>query len=217
MKKSRSATGLLAFCAFTLLALNVFGQGALKATRIKSTELPKSIKYTGNLQEALRFSDKQGDFIAITTETGETASKTATDEGARDAALYAYLYKVSGGSASQVWKVQDFIKDCPVDIEANFIANTFQVTDLNQDGVAEIWLLYKTVCHGDVSPSNMKIIMYQGQQKFAMRGRNKVEYAAGKFEGGEYTFDEAFSNGPAAFRTFATKLWNKHIMQVWEK
>jgi hypothetical protein len=62
----------------------------------------------------------------------------------------------------------------------------------------------------------MKIIMHEGTQKFAMRGRNKVEYEANKFEGGEFTFDQAFLTGLPVFRNFAKELWNKNIMQVWE-
>ena len=75
--------------------------------------------------------------------------------------------------------------------------------------------MYKTVCHGDVSPCNMKIIMYQGQQKFAMRGQNKVEYAKGEFAGGDYKFDQSFVNGPMVFRVFAKQLWDKNIMETW--
>jgi len=76
--------------------------------------------------------------------------------------------------------------------------------------------MYETVCHGDVSPSDMKIIMYEGQQKFAMRGENKINYGTGDngqkmYAGGEYKIDDAFSNGPTVFLEFAKKLWNKNI------
>ena len=76
--------------------------------------------------------------------------------------------------------------------------------------------MYKTVCHGDVSPSNMKVIMYQGLQKYAMRGRNKVKISETETEGGEYTFDKVFVDGPISFRNFAIKLWEKNILQKWE-
>lgn len=62
----------------------------------------------------------------------------------------------------------------------------------------------------------MKIVMYQAGKKHAVRGRNKVEYAEGKFDGGEYTFDPAFNKALPAFKVFAKDLWNEHIMQVWE-
>ena len=61
----------------------------------------------------------------------------------------------------------------------------------------------------------MKIIMYQGQQKYAMRGQNKVKVSDKEFYGGDYKFDNAFLDGPTMFRDFAKKMWNKNIMQIW--
>lgn len=127
----------------------------------------------------------------------------------------AFHFILTTDSTKLTWKVYDFIKDCPVDIEASFINNTFKVTDLNNDGVAEVWLMYKTVCHGDVSPCDMKIIMYQGQQKFAIRGQNKVQVSDKEFYGGDYKFDKAFADGPKEFLEFAKNLWTKNIMQKW--
>jgi hypothetical protein len=129
--------------------------------------------------------------------------------------LYANHFILKGNDTLQTWRVYDFISDCPVDIEAKFIKNSFQVTDLNQDGRGEIWIMYKTVCHGDVSPSDMKIIMYQGQQKYAIRGQNKVQITDKEFYGGKYKIDKAFANGPKVFLTFAKKLWDKNIIQLW--
>lgn len=91
-----------------------------------------------------------------------------------DAQIFAYHYILKQNKAVQTWRIYNLIMDRPVDIEAEFIKDSFQITDLNQDGISEIWVMYKTVCHGGVSPSNMKIIMYQWQQKFALRGPNKV-------------------------------------------
>jgi len=73
----------------------------------------------------------------------------------------------------------------------------------------------------------MKIIMYQGTQKYAMRGTNKVCVGEdeveknGKIEtikiymGGDYTFDNAFKNGSDEFREFAIKLWNDNVIESW--
>lgn len=61
----------------------------------------------------------------------------------------------------------------------------------------------------------MKIIMYEGEQKYAMRGRNKVQLDEKEFEGGEYTFDSVFEKGPKQFRDFVKTLWDKNIMQTW--
>lgn len=188
----------------------------VKVTILEKSKLPSGIKYPGKLQNALRWSDKSGDNILVTAETGNYRNpKFKHENDGADAELYAGHYMV-GDSLQLTWKVYDFINDCNVDLEATFIKNTLQVTDLNNDGVGEVWLMYKTVCQGDVSPLTMKIIMYEGNQKFAMRGHNKVKVSASEYIGGDYKFDEAFSAGPVAFRDFALKLWNKNILQKWE-
>ena len=201
-----------------LCSIATFGKGQINTTNLDTTNLPTGIKFLGNIKTAVRWTDKLGDNIVITTETGETINKTAPSDDFRDAALYAYHFIVGKDSTNLTWKVYDFIKECPLDMEANFVKNTFQVTDLNNDGVSEVWLMYKTVCHGDVSPCDMKIIMYQGQQKYAMRGQNKVQVSDKEFDGGDYKFDKAFIDGPTTFRDFARKLWDKNIMQTtWEE
>lgn len=185
-------------------------------TTLDKNTIPHGIKYTGHIVNAVRWTDSLGDNIVITTETGPYASKNATEDGYSDAALYAYHYLAQQDSFKLTWKVYDFTKDCPVDIKADYIKKTFAVTDLNNDGKAEVWLMYKTICHGDVSPSNMKIIMYESNRKYAIRGTNRVKASETETEGGEYTLDEAFKNAPAIFKLYAENLWKKNIMETWD-
>ncbi len=188
-----------------------------KITKPDSALLPKAIIFKGKIINTARWTDNMGDNLVILTETGEYQSPTIKgDDTYRDGALYGYHYVVQSDSVKLLWKVYDFIKECPVDVKANFIKNTFAVTDLNHDGKAEIWLMYKTVCHGDISPSTMKIIMYEGNQKFAVRGTNKVKVSENKFMGGDYFFDDSFKTSPEAFREYAKQLWQKNILETWE-
>lgn len=188
-----------------------------KPVNISIDKIPQEIKYEGKIKNAVHWTDKLGENIVITTETGiYQSNKFKHEMDGGDAEIFAYHFLKSNGGFKQTWKVYDFISDCPVDIVASFIDKTFDITDLNNNGIAEIWVMYETVCHGDVSPSNMKIIMYEGQQKFAMKGENKIMYGTGDngqkmYAGGEYKIDNAFSNGPTVFLEFAKKLWNKNI------
>jgi hypothetical protein len=194
----------------------------LTVEKIDSTQFPKSIKYEGYVKNAVRWTDKLGDNIVITTETGYHINKKFVHEtDGSDAELFAYHYIISGNQAKQTWRVYDFIADCPVDIVASFVKNTFQVTDLNNNGIAETWLMYKTTCHGDVSPCDMKIIMYEGSTKYAMRGESKVavgidDNGEKQFIGGEYKMDENFKKGPKVFKEFAQKLWKDNLIENWE-
>lgn len=197
-----------------LTGYNVSAQ--VKSVVVTKAQLPKSVVYKGKLVKALKYTDKAGEHLVLTTETGETQHPNSESGDGRDAALYAYHYLVTNNTYKATWQVYDFVNDCPVDINANFVSNTLQVTDINNNGIAEVWLMYKTMCHGDVSPSDMKIIMYEGEKKFAMRGRNKVKLSAKEYEGGEYSFDQAFKSAPAGFRKYAAALWNKNILETWK-
>ena len=124
---------------------------------------------------------------------------------------------MKNNEARQTWKVYDYISECPVDIVANFVKNTLQITDLNKNGIAEVWVMYRSSCRSDVSPADMKIIMYEGQQKYAMRGTARIFQGTddkGKkyFDGGKYKYDQAFASKPE-FLKFAKELWNKNILE----
>lgn len=197
-----------------------FFTNAVKAqnevTHLTPIELPKGIAYKGNVVNAITWHDTLGNNLLIQTETGEFKSKGAPDESYRDAELYAYHYMLIKDTFQLVWKVADYIHECELDIQANFIKNSTAVTDLDKNGVSEIWVMYKTVCHGDVSPANMKIIMYENKTKYSIRGRNKIEINEHSFEGGEMTMDGAFQNGNPLFKKYATDLWNKNILETFQ-
>lgn len=188
---------------------------SLVTTRIDSAQVPKALKYKGNFKEGFQWKDKTGEYIVFTSETGVYINESFQHENdGSDAEVFAQCYSL--GNNQLVWKVNDFIKDCMVDIDAAFKTNTLNVTDLDKNGIAEVWMMYELACKGDVSPSDLKVIMYEGKQKFAMRGQTKIRTGIenqGKpiFEGGSYTFDKAFKEGPKVFRDHAEKLWNKNM------
>src|SRR5438045_6272198 len=98
-----------------------------------------------------------------------------------------------------------------------FVDKAFAVTDLDKNGVAEVWVMYKNSCHGDVSPVTTKIIMYEGTKKYALRGESRVKVSATDYEGGSYILDDNFKNGESAFRKYAEKLWAQNKIEKWHR
>jgi len=194
----RNATLLLVLINISICV----AQEKLSLSKLNASQLPKGAEYEGTVKSALKWKDANGDNILITTETGIYVSKKFKHESyGADAELFAYHYIIKGGKPVLTWKMYDYISDCPVDIQANFVSGPPNITDLDNDGLAEIWLIYKTVCHGDVSPANMKLIMYENGKKHAMRGTEKIvqgvdEKGNKSYYGGQYTFDTAFTNAP---------------------
>lgn len=202
----------------SIIFLNSFAQKQIKITKLDLKKLPKGVNYEGKIKTAIRFVDILGSHIIITSETGVYHnSKFQHLEDGRDAELFGYHYLENKGKINLVWRVYDLIQDCPFDVYVNYIPNTFQITDLNNDDICEVWLMYKTSCRSDVSPAEMKIIMYQNQQKFAIRGQNKVKVGEKEYVGGSYKFDKNFLEGPKEFRDFASNLWKSHILETWGK
>lgn len=203
------------FLFLILICASSYGQ--FEVTKLDSSSVPKNIKYLGHITNAVTWTDSLGLNYVITTETGRIYSNAKDEEGFFDAFLYAYHYVVRNDSTKLLWKIYDYNKECDLDLDFYFIDKAFAVTDLNKNGVAEVWVMYKNSCHGDVSPVPMKIIMYQGTKKFAMRGTTKVAVSANEYVGGQFTFDEAFKTAPAEFRQYAEKLWKQHKMETWKR
>jgi hypothetical protein len=166
-------------------------------------KLPASVKYDGKIVSGARWEDKNGQNVLIVCQTDE---KTSGDFRAKE--LFAYQYILNGEDSKQLWKINDFIKECPVDVILSLIPGSITVTDINRDGVAENTFLYRMSCKGDVSPDDMKLIMHEGENKYAIRG-SMILVMDGKKYGGEMKPDQAFDKGPSGFFSYALEQWKK--------
>ncbi len=208
------------FSLLILTTLKSVGQEKITLTPIDLTKLPAGTSYEGDLKAGHRWTDRNGDNIVITTETKAYQSEKFEHESdGTDKELFAYHYIIKDNKATPTWRVYDYISDCPVDITVSFIHGAFKISDLDKNGIGEVWLMYKTACRGDISPADMKIIMYENGKKFAMRGTEKRfggtdDKGNEHYMGGEYKFDEAFTKAPESFRIFAKKLWNDNLKSV---
>jgi len=205
---------LITLLILTLISISSFAQIAI--TKLDAKTLPKHLKYEGHVIDAVKWTDSLGLNYVITSETGKIPSRVKDSDG-RDAYLYAYHYVVKKDTAKLVWRIYDFSDDCPVDLTVFFINNTFAVTDLDNNGLAEVWVMYKNSCHGDVSPVPTKIIMYEDSKKYALRGESKVKVSDQDYGGGTYKLDENFKTGNPLFRKYAENLWNKYKIETWNR
>ncbi|MBL8017123.1 MAG: hypothetical protein JNK43_07640 [Ignavibacteria bacterium] len=166
-------------------------------------KLPASVKYDGKIVGGARWEDKNGVNVVIVTETEE---KTTGDNRSKE--LFGYQFILDGENAKQVWKINDFIKDCPVDVMLSLIPKSLTVTDINRNGIGESTFLYRMSCKGDVSPDDMKLIMHEGEAKYPIRG-SMIQIMGGEKYGGEMKVDAAFDKAPSGFFAYAQEQWKK--------
>jgi len=181
----------------------------INVVHLHEKDIPKYMSYKGGLTDALQYTDKEGTHVVILAEE-EVPDKDDKDN--RTDNIYAFSYLKNGNSATLLWKMYDFAGPCDVDLEATYKDKAY-VTDLDKNGIAEVWLTYIEACKGDVSPSDMKVIMHEGAKKFAMRGTTRVKVNATGYVGGDYKFDEAFKTAPQSFRDYALQLWKKNVKE----
>ncbi|NKJ23353.1 hypothetical protein [Dyella sp. SG609] len=190
--------------ATLLLSAFIFStQASPIAQPITAAQLPAGITFKGNFKQALRWTDAEGDNLVVVSMHSDDNSEYGYNDD-----LYAVRYTLAGGKAQLRWSLHDYVHDCGVDHQATFFRGAaLQVTDLDGNGTAEVWMAYRLMCRGDISSDTMKVIAYQGAQKYAMRGETRD--AGG--QGGSYVFDTAFLEAPRPLREFARKLWAAHV------
>ena len=178
-----------------------------------------SSKVTGNIKQFMRWTDHLGDnylVLCVTDELKSPAKKSKFGEdcsgGCADKELYAYHFV---GKDSLLWKLSDFEKACNYDNIVEFRKGATKITDLDHNGIAEVWLMYSTTCTSDVSPRTLKLIMYQGNKKYAIRGtsqpaRNEIDEKSG----GKFIPDKEFESLPQSFKDFGKNLWMKFLYDL---
>ncbi len=168
------------------------------------SEVPPGLKYIGKVVAMAKWKDKSGNnllFISVTDVKSEGVVK--------DNKLFAYHYILHVQKNKQLWKIYDLINDCPADVTLDYIEGSLIVTDLNKNGIGENSFLYKMSCKGDVSADELKLIMHEGERKYAIRGTMNLVMNGQDLEKGNSKIDASFDKAPAGFREFAKDRWNK--------
>jgi hypothetical protein len=198
---------------FCLCYSTAFSQ--IEVDSVRGNAIPSGANYQGTVADVISIKDKQGTSSVIVSRTPVQASKTWADS--RESELFIYRYLMVKTGAQLQWKVYDFIKECPLDVDVTLLGGThskgISVTDLDNDNDAEVWIGYRTVCRGDVSPATVKIIMYEGKSKHAVRGTSKIKVSDNQYDGGKFEFDRAFQNAPQQFRSYAQRVWEEIVTE----
>lgn len=175
----------------------------------------RGLRHKGTVVQTARWRDRLGEHTLLLTETGEFPTPGQVRDGGedpwRDAELYAYDYAVNGSSPELVWRTFDHQRECEFDLTAAFVPGSLTITDLDANGVGEVTFLYTLHCTSDVSPATRKLIMREGEAKYAIRGTTKLPRGYG---GGEMHLDPSFRAAPKPFREHAVQRWNRYVADM---
>jgi hypothetical protein len=202
---------------------NLFDKESSKSSKIwfnnaVQINVPK-LPVKGKTLFALNWRDKSGENFLVLTHTGivKYITPQCEDEDCTAGELFGYHFRMNNNTMTLVRRFTDGISDCRFDIVLSFIENSITVTDLDKDGLAEFSVLYKTGCRSDVSPANMKLLMFENGDKSALRGTMTFDPKRSdwskeledRFGLGKFKTDSSFKTAPEQFLPFAKSRWEK--------
>lgn len=166
-------------------------------------ELPEGVERNGELITGLRWADKSGEHILVF----HHEERAHGEELLRGDHL-----RAADGEWSLVEDYKELAKDCDgADLTMDPIIGPWSVTDLDEDGHAEVTFAWQVGCRTDVSPVTHKVLMIEEGEKYGLRGTSTVRVGKDEWDGGSLKVGEAFEDANAEFLTHAKEVWRKTV------
>jgi hypothetical protein len=168
-----------------------------------------NIQFTGKLIDAQQFSDKKGNHILVLSRKSGPSPTDKRSGRIEHIDLHVEYYSQQSNGWKQDWKIYDFV-ECPgLDASADFFSSLVSITDINNNGEAEITIPYKTFCGGGIDSANIKVILREGTLKLAIRGESLVEIPGQEPFGGQFHYDNDL-----LLPTYLS--YKKHMYAIWK-
>lgn len=184
---------------------------AFNLNAIGYNDIPRDVFFRGILVECLEFDDANGHNLLILTQTGMFPVSTKNAEGVYEkqgdnAEIYAYLYtrQEQQTAYTLTWSVFEEQGCNDFDLYIGFTKKSLSVTDLNNDGKAEISFQLTQACRSDVSPSDRHLYFLQPGQKVVYSGQTEIEGIPS-----EKPVIEEKPAASAEIKDFLQKKWNQ--------
>lgn len=139
-----------------------------------------------------KWTDVDGEHFVLAWKRGplpENAMKYM--EGEYFSELFIGQYVQTADSLKLEWQVQDGVRHCAFDMGLDIRNDTVFVTDLDSNGKTETSVIYQLTCRSDVSPADLKFLMFNQGQKMALRGSTFLAIAGAHLDA--KTFEPDYS------------------------
>ena len=169
----------------------------------------EKISLAAPLVKGVAFNDVKGGHLLLLTKLSSPSKNKPDPHRMERHELKAIHFKKTTKGWLQEWAITDYV-DCPgLDSEANFYLDQVSITDVNNDGHAEVSVPYNLFCGGGVDSKTIKIIMRTENKKFALRGKSKIVLPGQESFGGEMELDALLKkNKNAVYRDHLIRIWN---------
>ena len=174
----------------------------LESQTLDSTAMP----FDGTLIQALNWIDAAGENTLIFSDKPAFA---ITDD-LRRTEFFARAYKVKNDTTTLLWQLQEVIDscycDCAIELEGS------EVTDIDQDGNAEVCFLFFRNDLCDASPMPTRLILASASGTYFLEGYTRL-FLAPNIGLEKISTSENFDQAPQAFREYALNYWKTYLQK----
>jgi hypothetical protein len=191
----------------------LFSSAQIEVEKISKKEVTKGINYKGNFVTAQKWKDDNGMNLFIISNKvvyGNYSSNPVQKK------IYASHYLLEPDTFSTVWKLRDYLPCQGTDLTLRYREKYARITDLDSNGIAELWVIYMKKCGGGPGGGVQKIIMHENEKTYALRGTifswKGAESGMGP-DTGKFKYNDLFAAGPEVFLNYAKKFWADHLYE----
>ena len=211
----------------------------MKPKQLKLEELPPEVTIYGEFNEAWTWVDSLGDnLFVLYHQTKKEEAKDEHGENPVTGSVHTSHYLKKEGTYRSSRTSSGDEQACSFDLVCNFIPGSTTITDLDNDGFAEMKYQFIKACRSDVSPAAMHLKMREKEKSYVLIGTTWVPFspdlqfnltednlnidATKKLNDelkemersmGKYAGEYQFSAAPPEFLQFARKEWLKYVKE----
>ncbi|MCH2043827.1 MAG: hypothetical protein MK212_06760 [Saprospiraceae bacterium] len=177
----------------------------ISMTEIKKGDLPFSLDFNpkedGEIIDLYQIEDASGQSFIVRSFSTTYKKHMMTVE---------YYKQADDGQGKVISKFGKAISICDFDLINEHKSGGMQVSDVNNDGIAEYTCMFTLDCISDVSPFGLDLVVFEDDQVYSMSGTTKVEGMGGDFDADEMmqSNEALLVQSKGLWKAFCEHKWN---------
>ncbi|UVM20779.1 M949_RS01915 family surface polysaccharide biosynthesis protein [Pseudomonas wadenswilerensis] len=168
--------------------------------------------------QSVHYRDHEGEGLLMLSRNDDQVSDEETDQDVDRVVLSATLYERQGDDSFKArWKIENETTCAGLDLDVGFYTDVSGVSDLNNNGVAELTVASHAFCGGGIDPHELHVELREGQASYAINGQSLIAIEGDEPYGGEREDSPSLKDAPQALRDHLNEVWNKVLKRPWSE
>lgn len=169
--------------------------------------------------KSVHFRDREGEGLLVLSRTDGQATDAETAQEVDKVVLKATLFGRTSeqGTFQARWQSEQETS-CPgLDLDVDFYTDVSDISDLDNDGVAEATIASHAFCGGGIEPHAIVIELREGQATYSITGESLISPSGEEPIGGERNDNATLKDAPKALRDHLDKVWEAVYRRPWSE